>query len=295
MKTLGSGVRQTLSFTHIANSELVFPPLQEQTAIAEFLDDKTTKIDQAIAIKQHQIDLLKERRQILIHKAVTQGINPNVKLKDSGVEWIGKIPEHWDAIKLSILIQKYDLGGDYNSSYEAGGIPLIKMGNIGRGKVELNKIEYLDINKKIHESSFLCKNDFLFNTRNSYELVGKVTLWREELPMATFNLNILRLKFTHRIQNQFMNYLFNSESTLSVLKLISKGTTNVSAIYYKDLSKLKFQIPPIQEQKEISTYIQNATDKIAAAISLKAQEIEKLKKYKSSLIDGVVTGKIRVC
>jgi type I restriction enzyme S subunit len=72
MKTLGSGVRQTLSFTHIANSELVFPPIQEQTAIAKFLDDKTTKIDQAIAIKQQQIDLLKERRQILIHKAVTQ-------------------------------------------------------------------------------------------------------------------------------------------------------------------------------------------------------------------------------
>ena len=87
MKTLGSGVRQTLSFTHIANSELVFPPLQEQTAIAQFLDDKTIKINEAISIKEQQIQLLKERKQILIHKAVTQGLNPNVQLKDSGVEW----------------------------------------------------------------------------------------------------------------------------------------------------------------------------------------------------------------
>ncbi|RZL40695.1 MAG: restriction endonuclease subunit S, partial [Pedobacter sp.] len=96
MKTLGSGVRQTLSFTHIGNCELVFPPLEEQTTIANFLDEKTTKIDQAIAIKQKQIELLKERRQILIHKAVTRGLNDNVKLKDSGVEWIGEIPEHWE-------------------------------------------------------------------------------------------------------------------------------------------------------------------------------------------------------
>lgn len=95
MKTLGSGVRQTLSFTHIANCELVFPPLDEQNAIANFLDDKTAKIDQAIAIKQQQIELLKERRQILIHKVVTRGLNDKVKLKDSGVEWISEIPEHW--------------------------------------------------------------------------------------------------------------------------------------------------------------------------------------------------------
>ena len=103
MKTLGSGVRQTLSFTHIANCELVFPPLEEQTAIAHFLDDKTTKIDQAIGIKQKQIELLKEHRQILIHKAVTRGLNDTVKLKDSGVEWIGEIPEGWEVKALKFI------------------------------------------------------------------------------------------------------------------------------------------------------------------------------------------------
>ena len=95
MKTLGSGVRQTLSFTHIANSELVFPPLSEQTEIAQFLDDKTTKIDEAITIKEQQINLLKERKQILIHKAVTRGLDDSVNLKDSGVDWIDDIPVGW--------------------------------------------------------------------------------------------------------------------------------------------------------------------------------------------------------
>ncbi|MCG8733584.1 restriction endonuclease subunit S [Tenacibaculum finnmarkense] len=295
MKTLGSGVRQTLSFTHVTNSKLVVPPLSEQTKIAEFLDDKTKKIDEAIAIKTQQINLLKERKQILIHKAVTRGLDTNVKLKNSGVEWIGEIPVGWETIKLAILIEKYDLGVDYNSSFISDGIPIIKMGNIGRGKIDLKKIEYLQINKKINSKILLNENDFLFNTRNSYELVGKVTLWRNELPKATFNLNILRIKFTKIIDVFFMNFIFNSERTLSVLKLISKGTTNVSAIYFKDLSKLKFPIPPLSEQKEISSYIEKSSEKIATAIGLKSEEIEKLKEYKSSLINSVVTGKVRVC
>ncbi|MFZ2429587.1 MAG: restriction endonuclease subunit S, partial [Lutibacter sp.] len=95
MKPLYTGLRNTISKDNFFSFKTYVPPLKEQTAIAQFLDDKTTKIDEAITIKQQQINLLKERKQILIHKAVTQGLNPNVKLKDSGIEWIGEIPEHW--------------------------------------------------------------------------------------------------------------------------------------------------------------------------------------------------------
>ena len=101
---LGSGLRQNISYLDFRRFLFPFPPLKEQSAIANFLDDKTAKIDQAIAIKQKQIELLKERRQILIHKAVTRGLNENVKLKDSGVEWIGEIPEHWEVKKLKFCM-----------------------------------------------------------------------------------------------------------------------------------------------------------------------------------------------
>lgn len=134
MKTLGAGVRQTLSFNLIANTEFVFPPLKEQTAIAQFLDDKTTKIDAAIAIKEQQINLLKERKQILIHKAVTRGLDDSVALKDSGVEWIGEIPEHWEVKNLRYAfeflnhkriplsaIEREKMQGDY-PYYGASGI-----------------------------------------------------------------------------------------------------------------------------------------------------------------------------
>src|SRR5690554_7890331 len=109
MKSLGAGVRQTLSFTHIENSEFAFPPLSEQTTIANFLDDKTQKIDQAIGIKEQQIALLKERKQILIHKAVTRGLDDTVKLKDSGVEWIGKIPVGWEVSRLGLMLTPYSI------------------------------------------------------------------------------------------------------------------------------------------------------------------------------------------
>ncbi len=103
MKLLGSGVRQTISFNHIANSLLVFPPLEEQSLIAAFLDKKTALIDEAISIKEKQINLLKERKQIIIQQAVTQGLDPNVPMKDSGVDWIGDIPEHWEVVPLKRL------------------------------------------------------------------------------------------------------------------------------------------------------------------------------------------------
>jgi len=104
MKLLGSGVRQTINFNHISNSLLAYPPLKEQIAIANFLDEKTTKIDQAIIQKEKMIALLKERKQMIIQNAVTKGLDPNVKLKDSGVEWIGEIPEHWTPLNFRYVI-----------------------------------------------------------------------------------------------------------------------------------------------------------------------------------------------
>jgi type I restriction enzyme S subunit len=100
MKLLGSGVRQTISFNHIANSILIAPTLSEQRAIAAFLDEKCAKIDEAVRIKDAQIALLRERRQILIQEAVTRGLKPDALMKDSGIDWIGQIPAHWKRMKI---------------------------------------------------------------------------------------------------------------------------------------------------------------------------------------------------
>ena len=105
MKTLGSGVRQTLNFPQIGKSEIVLPLQEEQTKIASFLDDKTAQIDEVISQKEKLIELLKERKQIVINDAVTKGLDKNVEFVDSGVEWIGKIPKHWDISKLGTSLK----------------------------------------------------------------------------------------------------------------------------------------------------------------------------------------------
>ena len=110
MKPLYTGLRNTISKDNFFALKTFVPPLSEQTAIAQFLDDKTTKIDEAITIKEQQIKLLKERKQILIHKAVTRGLDENVPLKDSGVEWIGEIPEHWEVKKVTHLFNRIGSG-----------------------------------------------------------------------------------------------------------------------------------------------------------------------------------------
>lgn len=300
MKTLGSGVRQTLSFTHIANSELVFPPLKEQTAIANFLDVKTTKIDKAIAIKQKQIELLKERRQILIHKAVTRGLNVNIKLKESGVVWIGEIPEHWEVKRFRYV---FNLGKGLTITKEN----LIDEGVFCVNYGEIHSKYGFELDSNIHKlkcvnedyllwnsNSLISNGDFVFaDTSEDIEGSGNFTyLKNDDKIFAGYHTVIAKPKF--EIESRFFAYEFESESFRNQIRTKVKGV-KVYSITQTILKEPSLWIPPKEEQKEIVNFLDVETQKIETAISLKQQEIEKLKEYKSSLINSAVTGKIKVC
>jgi type I restriction enzyme S subunit len=301
MKTLGSGVRQTLSFTHIANCELVFPPLEEQTIIANFLNDKTVKIDQAIAIKQKQIELLKERRQILIHKAVTRGLNDAVKMKDSGVEWIREIPEHWEVKKLKFLAT-YFKGYAFSSTvYNSEGIPIVKASNIKKWSVE-NITSYIAIDnqRKSFENFKLLEGDIIISTVGSKpemkeSAVGQLAIVNKEYEGSYLNQNTVCIRpKKDAINKYYLKCVFTSNYLRSNFDSISLWIANQAYIEIDNILEIMITLPPIDEQIKISDFIENASTKIATAISLKEQEIEKLKEYKMGLIDGVVTGKVRV-
>lgn len=287
MKTLGSGVRQTLSFTHIANCELVFPPLEEQNKMAEFLEAKTSKIDQAIAIKQKQIELLKERRQILIHKAVTRGLNDNVKLKDSRVEWIGKIPEHWELSKLGLMLTPYSIKNYPNET-------LLSITR-EQGVIERD-MENLDSNhnfipEDLSGYKLLKKGDFGMNKMKAWQGSYGVSKFTGIVSPAYFTFSLV-----DTISPEFFHLAIRSQIYVPFFGQASDGVR----IGQWDLSKermknIPFVIPSLKEQDEILNYIETTTNKTEIAISLKEQEIEKLKEYKMSLIDGVVTGKVKVC
>ena len=289
-----TGLIGGVSISTLKNFELPLPPLSEQTQIVSFLDTKTQKIDELIEKTEQKIKLLKEKRTSLINHCVTKGLNPDVEMRDSGVEWIGEIPRDWKLLKFWLIISSSDLGGNYNCSSEYEGYPVMKMGNLGRGSINLKKIEYIDNNSNVDKNHILQNGDFLFNTRNSKELVGKVSLWKNELPISIYNSNILRICFNKNVSNDYMNYLFNSNSILDVLKMISKGTTNVSGIYFKDLSNIYICLPSKHEQTQIVEYLDEQTQNIDSTIEKETQRIELLKEYRQSLISEVVTGKVDV-
>ena len=296
MKLLGSGVRQTLNWNDIANCDLIFPPPPEQTAIANFLDRKTALIDRAVDIKQKQIELLKERRQILIHKAVTRGLNPNTKLKDSGVEWIGKIPEGWEVKRLKEFCKAFGRIGfrGYTTSdlvSEGEGAITISPSNIKGEFMTFEKCSYLSWNKYRQSPEIQIFEDDILMVKTG-STFGKTGIVKNLPHEATINPQLIVLKEI-KINSDYFYTLLKASMVQYQVQTEVIGST-IPTISETKILNFKVALPQKSEMEEILKYIENATSKIATAISLKEQEIEKLKEYKATLINSAVTGKIKV-
>ncbi len=294
MKPLYTGLRNTISKDNFFSFKTFVPPLSEQTAIAAFLDHKTALIDKAIVIKEKQIELLKERRQILIHKAVNQGLNPNVKMKDSGVEWIGEIPEHWEVKKIKHITTKIGSGvtpSGGGTTYLYSGIPLLRSQNILFGKIELEGVAY--ISEKTHSSmsnSQVRKGDVLLNITGGS--IGRCHFVDFDIPLNV-NQHVCIVRPSTSIASIFLNSLLASEVGQGQIWFFQQGGGR-EGLNFQAIKNFLIPLPPKSEQSEISKYIETITSKFLTALSLKQQEIEKLKEYKALLINGAVTGKIKV-
>ena len=290
---LGSGLRQNISFWDFKRFPFPFPPSQEQTGIAQFLDDKTTKIEDAIAIKEQQINLLKERKQILIHKAVTQGLNSNATLKDSGVEWIGAIPEHWEVKRLASF-GKFSKGGGFSKAdLVENGVSAILYGDIyTKYNISIKKeVRFISV-ETAKKSIKIDKHDLLFTgSGETKEDIGKCVVFLND-KIAYAGGDVIIFKQTEN-DSLFLSFTLNTEGAKFEKARYSKGEIIVHT-YGSKLRNIYIPIPSPTEQIEISAYIESASYKIETAISLKQQEIAKLKEYKSSLINSAVTGKIKV-
>lgn len=274
-------VREYLNKTLFMAEPMIIPPLPEQTAVAQFLDDKTTKIDEAIAIKQQQIALLKERKQILIHKAVTRGLNDKVALKDSGVEWIGEIPEHWEVKRLKFTS---NLISEKFSSKES------PLEYIGMENIESWTGQFVSSDSETDGlANYFDKGDVLFGKLRPY--LAKVFLAEKEGICST---EFLVYRTGKLIYNWYLKLIMLSFEFINLIDSSTYGSKMPRA-NSEFIGNQLIPIPPLSEQKEIANYIETASAKIETAISIKKQEIEKLQEYKSSLINSVVTGKVRVC
>ena len=203
---------------------------------------------------------------------------------------VGIIPEDWMVDTINSVTLSVATGGNYKNSTQRSPYPLIKMGNLSRGHINLNKIEYV-IDAIPSEKDRLSYGDVLFNTRNTPELVGKVAIWKNELPIAYFNSNLLRFNFNLEKSNPFfMNLIFNTKQVIAEFKNISKGTTSVAAIYPNDMLKVIINIPPIQEQNSIAKALSDVDNMISSLEKL----IAKKKAVKQGAMQELLTGKKRL-
>ncbi|MDU2228817.1 MAG: restriction endonuclease subunit S [Haemophilus parainfluenzae] len=286
-------IQRNLYWGNLRRTPIFIPPLSEQQKIAQFLDDKTAKIDQAVDLAEKQIALLKEHKQILIQNAVTRGLNPDVPLKDSCVEWIGQVPEHWICINLKFLCC---VKGGYafaSEDFSAEGIPVIRISDIlFDGSVD--NINCKRIPPKLAPNQKDCQLKYgqcvMAMTGGT---IGKVSVYKYK-ELAYVNQRVGKFEVvSSKLNYIFLYYLLNSFGYQEYIKLTAFGGAqpNIS-----DTEMVDYQIalPSIEEQIMITNYLSKETTKIDQAIALKTAHIEKLKEYKSVLINDVVTGKVRV-
>lgn len=292
---LGTGVRSTLGPTDLLNIPFLKPTISEQTAIANFLEIKTTQIENAIAIKQKQIELLKERRQILIHRAVTRGLNPDIRLKDSGVEWIGEIPEHWE-VKALRYIGKTQNGISKGGEYFGSGFPFVNYGDVYKDStLPMNVVGLANSSDEDRRQYSVLKGDIFFTrTSETVEEIGFSSVCLQTIENAIFSGFLIRFRPSIEILNEeFSKYYFRSKTHRPFF--VKEMNLVIRASLSQELLKnMPILLPPLNEQMAIAKHLDNTTTKISTAITLKEKEIGKLKEYKSVLINEAVSGKIKV-
>ncbi|MBE7380311.1 MAG: restriction endonuclease subunit S [Leptolyngbya sp. SIO1E4] len=283
--------RNRLYFDAFKRIYVPFPPLNEQKVIVKYIDQKLAEIDQFISYKRRLIELLNEQKTVLINQAVTQGLDPTVSMKPSGIDWLGDIPTHWERLQIRRALQSYDYGIS-DSTHGGGSIKVLKMGHVHDGVVHIPDEGGV---KTIEDNLLLKDKDLLFNRTNSPELVGKVGLFRDDCTKkVTFASYLVRLRVKDCTAPEFLNYLLNSHLMLSKARQNALHSLNQSNLNPSRYSQMEISLPPFDEQIEIISFIERESEVIDCAIAQAEKEIELIQEYRTTLISDAVTGKIDV-
>ncbi|NLM30991.1 MAG: restriction endonuclease subunit S [Methanomicrobiales archaeon] len=279
----------------IDNSSFLVPPLPEQHAIAAFLDRETARLDALIGKKQRFIELLEEKRQALITRAVTKGLDPDVEMKDSGVEWLGEVPAGWAISRLGLISESLQTGpfGSqlHASEYIEDGIPVINPSNIQDGTIVPDpKCTVGDNTLKRLIRHRLTTGDIIFARRGD---MGRCACIARETEGWLCGTGSIRIRLNESAHPEFVMTFLSTQGVKDYLLTESVGST-MDNLNTSILSRIPVVLPPLAEQKAIMKRIIFGVGQIDEILSSVSETVSKLHEYRTSLISAAVTGKIDV-
>lgn len=284
------GTQQNIGMNVIENLSITRPPIEEQTAIAEFLDRETSKIDDLIAEQTRLIELLKEKRQAVISHAVTKGLNPDAPLKSSGIEWMGEVPEHWAVASLRYFAT-FCTGSTpdrNNPAFWNGDIPWVKTGEINYTLIEETDETITQEGLNSSSCSIVSEGTLLMALYGQGVTRGRVALLGIS---AAFNQACVAITVDNRISNHFIHAFF--VFAYSHIRDIGNETTQMN-MNVEFVRRVRIVVPPINEQIQIAKHVSREGNRFENLISEAEHAIELLQERRTALISAAVTGKIDV-
>lgn len=286
---LGEGVRQGMNYDDLRNLEILLPEQTIQQSIAAYLDQKCGEIDELITLQEEMITKLQSYKQSVITEAVTKGLDKNVPLKDSGVEWIVEIPKHWVVKRLKYVC-------DFNPQNDQS---ISKLSEVGYLPMERLKNGYMlpsviSVSNLTQGLTFFKENDIVLAKVTPCFENGNIAIAKNLVNNCGFGSSELFVFRVKSINRKYLFYLLQEGKIKDVCKSTMIGTGGLKRISPIFMKNIQLTIPPLSEQQSIADYLDQKCSEIDELISIKQQKIEKLKEYKKSLIFECVTGKRKV-
>ena len=291
-----SNTQLNIGMKDIPKLRIPLPAVQEQTQIARFLDHETARIDALIEEQQRLIELLKEKRQAVISHAVTKGLDPTVPMKDSGVEWLGEVPAHWNvgALRWYATIQGGIAKGKDYEGRETVVMPYLRVANVQSGFVDLTEVKEISVLESEVERYSLRAGDVLMNEGGDNDKLGRGTVWQAQIEPCLHQNHVFAIRPNGLLRAEWLATFTQSEQARTYFYLNSKQSTNLASISASNVMSLALPIPSVSEQQEILAYLEEDRERHEQLAGVAISTVELLQERRSALISAAVTGKIDV-
>ena len=302
IESLAKGIRERSTdfrWNDFGALYLPLPPKDEQGSVVTFLDRETTRIDALIEKKQRLIELLKEKRQAVITQAVTKGLDPNVPMKDSGVEWLGEVPEHWCVMQIGYLLDRIEQGKSpqcESRPVEGDEWGVLKTGCVNGGKYGAHENKAMPQNEVPHSQYEVKVGDVLMSRASgSIDLIGSAALVAKTPPRILLSDKIFRLKYNEKVSPEYLVLVLGSRPSRQQIELSINGAEGLANNITKpSIMAIRIGVPPIHEQSQIVQEAHRQVMRIDQVQEKTEKSVSLLKEHRSALITAAVTGQIDV-